>query len=363
MNDFKRLFPRLKNNSGIILVLVLWIVVILSLLAFGLSRKTSIDLALTKYMVGQVKAKYIALAGLIYALNQVKQDSQDETTRFLDTLYQCGISLKDKTTEDIFKHIPIGEGYFTVSYRSPKASSQDNVIYYGLQDEERRININALNEESYLVFKQLIILLGVDEDKAETIASSTVDWHDEDSAVTHDPAGAEDSYYMRLSKPYHCKNSPFDSIEELLLVKGMTTEIFDKIKDYVTIFPKKGNLLINFDTASEIILRSLARGTVIPGSTTSLEDADSLVKKIISYRKGEDGQEMTEDDQIVDMNKMGISVDKEYVVLVMLSKYKTNMSKFLRVHITGVDDSTLIQANIEAIVQRDNLSTVYWYRD
>ena len=37
--------------------------------------------------------------------------------------------------------------------------------------------------------------------------------------------GAEDDYYMSLPEPYHCKNAHFDSVDELLLVKGVTPQL------------------------------------------------------------------------------------------------------------------------------------------
>ena len=38
--------------------------------------------------------------------------------------------------------------------------------------------------------------------------------------------GAENDYYQSLNEPYQCKNGNFDSIEELLLVRGVTPELF-----------------------------------------------------------------------------------------------------------------------------------------
>ena len=52
------------------------------------------------------------------------------------------------------------------------------------------------------------------------VADAIVDWLDMDSSPR--PYGAEDDYYTALSPPYHCKNGPLDSLEELLLVRGVT---------------------------------------------------------------------------------------------------------------------------------------------
>ena len=55
------------------------------------------------------------------------------------------------------------------------------------------------------------------------VADAIVDWLDMDSSPR--PYGAEDDYYTALSPPYHCKNGPLDSLEELLLVRGVTPEL------------------------------------------------------------------------------------------------------------------------------------------
>ena len=55
------------------------------------------------------------------------------------------------------------------------------------------------------------------------IAAAIMDWRDANSDLTTD--GAEDETYGRLTKPYKTKNAPFESVEELRLVAGMTRDI------------------------------------------------------------------------------------------------------------------------------------------
>jgi DNA uptake protein ComE-like DNA-binding protein len=51
-------------------------------------------------------------------------------------------------------------------------------------------------------------------------AAGIVDWRDNDNAVT--PGGAEAEYYSSLSPPYLPRNGPFQSLRELLMVRGIT---------------------------------------------------------------------------------------------------------------------------------------------
>src|SRR5262249_10422864 len=57
----------------------------------------------------------------------------------------------------------------------------------------------------------------------EDIANSILDWLDPDDSPR--TSGAENDYYQSLSQPYSCKNGPLDSLEELLLVKGVTPQL------------------------------------------------------------------------------------------------------------------------------------------
>src|SRR5262249_50104764 len=82
-----------------------------------------------------------------------------------------------------------------------------------------KLNINALfalDSTGKVLHDALMKLPNMTDD----IAWSIVDWIDPND----DPSagGAEDSYYATRTPPYHCKNGPLDSIDELLLVKGIT---------------------------------------------------------------------------------------------------------------------------------------------
>ncbi len=56
------------------------------------------------------------------------------------------------------------------------------------------------------------------------VVDSIMDWRDPDDL--HRTSGAEDEYYRSLTPPYTAKNGPFDTVEDLLWVRGMTAELF-----------------------------------------------------------------------------------------------------------------------------------------
>ncbi len=360
MNMFEFFGPKSKC-SGTILVSVLWILVILTVLTVSLGRNAHVELSLVKHAIGKMKSKYIARAGFIYALERIREDTVNQDAPKLDTLYQCGVRLSDEeSAREAFKDVAVGDGHFNVEY--VLGGQEGKGIYYGLRDEERRININALTFQNYNALSALIVVLGFDEETAKAISYAVLDWKDEDDSSSDSTYGAEDDYYQSLPKPYHCKNRPFDSTEELLLVSGMTPEIYEALKDQVTVFPKQGILRVNFDTASAAVLTALARAmsAVIPDLAPS--DVDALVEKVLRYRRGEDGVIATSDDRAVDLNEMPLNATERNLFLAM-SQFRTYTSDYLRVRVKGVEKTRGAQSVIEAVVYRNDLSTLSWHRN
>ncbi len=187
---------------------------------------------------------------------------------------------------------------------------------------------------------------------------AAVDWRDSDAAATNAPSATEESEYS-----YRCKNFFFESPEELLLLKGMTPEIYSKVKNYVTVFPQDDSrLMINMNTAPEIVIRALARSKAGFQTNTELSDADSMAAKIISYRRGEDGQEYTSDDRKIIANELGLN-QKEMAIFLSLSGSVTDVSNYLRVRAVGKDEGLGIDSVLEAVIDRNDLSIVFWQKE
>ncbi|MCK5580301.1 MAG: general secretion pathway protein GspK [Candidatus Omnitrophica bacterium] len=382
---FQGLRSKLRQESGIILIVVLWVLIILTLLVVGIGRRTSVDVALARFEIGKLKAKYLALSGFMYARAKILEDKDN-----VDTRAQCGVVLEEgQTLEDIFGRIELEDGYFEIFYSIGKYKTDNHAflhgciedvsrskmkgelscsepgdlsgVQYGLTDEERRINLNALTYNNYKILSHLIVQAGFDEQTAETIASSVIDWRDSDDNNFNDHLGAEESYYSAQESKYHCKNSPFESLEELLLVRGMTEEVFGAIKNDVTFFPQKGSMKINFNTASENVLLALAKNFSGTKTNTTEADAESLAGKMLSYRAGDDTVGDTVGGRVISVNDMGLNA-KEKVLFLSMAPYKTEKSQYLRIKVKGVEKATGASALIETVVNRNDLSVVSWRR-
>ncbi len=184
-------------NRGVILLVVLWLLVILSAMAIGFGHTMLVEYRIAANDISRMKNMQLAKSGIEWSIALLASDSTERGT----------LTGKLRLPEENFNQVACGEGTYTLFIEN---RTDENKTEYGLMDENSKININSASKET------LMKLPGVDE----IIADSIIDWR---SATAKASAlGAKDEYYSQLSTPYLCKNAPFDTIEEILLVKGMT---------------------------------------------------------------------------------------------------------------------------------------------
>ncbi len=159
----------------------------------------------------------------------------------------------------------------------------DMVCDVYISSENGKLNINAIDDKNREIFKDFMVKIGVENDDADIIADSMLDWKDSDD-LTH-LNGAEDRYYGSLSEPYTSKDADFSSIEEMTLVRGVTSDIFENLKDYITVYGV-GKISINVNIAAKEVLSS------IPG----LDDGvvDDLILYIEQNGSIDDPEELRE---------------------------------------------------------------------
>ena len=90
-----------------------------------------------------------------------------------------------------------------------------------LFSEAGRLDINRVSSDILL---KILQLCGAAEPDALAMMDAIRDFVDRDD--NHRLNGAENDYYQSLDAPYSCKNMPFENIEELLLVRGITPDIY-----------------------------------------------------------------------------------------------------------------------------------------
>jgi general secretion pathway protein K len=169
-------------------------------------------------------------------------------------------------------------------------------------DEDAKINVNmgAANEIAHLrLAKELMSTMmpiqfnslfeqhdstGNYNDRL-TICSALIDWADQDEQLfscdlTSSPSSnaVEDSWYQLLAKPYRRKNAPYDSLEEMRMVRGVSDDFWAAFVDPEPNDPRKrlmtvwGQGKINVNAANPLTLF----GVVCSGAPTAQLCIDPL---------------------------------------------------------------------------------------
>ncbi len=124
----------------------------------------------------------------------------------------------------------------------------DQEVQVRVWDERGKIDLNAGN---MAILATLMTNLGIKADEANDLVNRITDYRDADSAPL--PGGAENDDYLALGLFHGAKDAPFEAIEELLQIPGVTVEIFDRLKDFVTVHSRSAH--INLLTASAELLK------------------------------------------------------------------------------------------------------------
>ncbi|MCK4785309.1 MAG: type II secretion system minor pseudopilin GspK [Desulfobacteraceae bacterium] len=237
----------LRNSRGVALILTILIVSLIIAVTLQFNRTMRTHVASAANVAHGLKALYAAKSGISYSLALLMEDSRE-----VDTL------LDQWAVEESLDRV---SGALRAHFSCSLSETKEKKRLVSIEDLSGKIQINRLveNHELEKVFKRFLKLdeFGLDQESINVIVDSVMDWIDqadqEDDLVRF--YGAEDDYYQSLERPYHCKNGPMDSPGELLLVKGITPELFSRIKPYITVFGEDGK--ININTADPMVLTSL----------------------------------------------------------------------------------------------------------
>ncbi len=269
----------IKGERGIALFLVLWVLTLLSVIVgeFCFAMRTEVNI--TRNFKEQTTAYYIALAGVNRAIGElIRNEVIPQQVNIPENQEQEEQEAPRWRVNVDIPPVPFAGGEFTVK----------------MGNESGKININQADRAFLKMILKGLDLEAADED---IIVDSILDWRDKDNL--HRINGAEDDYYESLPEPYECKDGYFDTVEELLMVRGITSEIFyGGLKDMVTVYPAKkpsrasrirmvSTNKININAASMDMLLALRSMT------------EDLAQEIVDYRKESDFLSMEQVESVV----------------------------------------------------------------
>lgn len=241
--------------------MVLWVLTILSVIVLSFAFMARTEIASTIAFRDGMEKKFLAEAGIERGI--------------MELLYRAANRDQMSAVE--------GSEIVRVDGRDYKGDIGEDRYAFRVTDEAGKININRLTDANGIILNSLIVNLGWPGDTANTIVDSILDWKDADNL--HRLHGAEDTYYQSLPVPYKARNDKLDTLEELLLVKGVTPEVLFGTESRSGLI----NFITVYSTARRINLNAAPKEVVaaLPNMT------DAMAERIIEFRESAEirGQE------------------------------------------------------------------------
>ncbi|MBX3193281.1 MAG: general secretion pathway protein GspK [Labilithrix sp.] len=283
---------RRAKERGIALVMVMGAIAVLTVMLAEFQDETSAELAAATALRDGLQAEYMArsavnLSRLLIAsepsmrkaiaplfMMMKKTPPQLPVWEFSDRL--LGVFNDEESSKDFATTIGVDP------------SDGKNLTMPGgrfelvIVDEDAKINVNlgAANDIAHIrLAKEIIGLIGPPQysplfeqrdgsgqfhDRLAT-CQAIIDWADVDEQAFNcdltqlsgaQQTGVEDAWYQLLPKPYRRKNAPYDSLEELHMVRGVSEDFWATFVDPDPTNPKKrvvtvwGSGAINVNTAN-----------------------------------------------------------------------------------------------------------------
>jgi general secretion pathway protein K len=334
---------RFGSEKGVALLVVLWLLMLLSVVVGEFCSNTRTEVNVTRNLRETTQAYYIAKAGINRAIVELEAKRPLTETE--------GPRLGGKSERAVETR---------ANPQMPATSFGEGRYEVTIWNESGKVNINRAGS---LLLKMTLNGFDLADHQKEVIVDSILDWRDRDDL--HRPEGAENDYYLSLTKPYRCKNDDFESIDELLLVRGVTPAIFfGGLKDLVTVYPHgdssesnnytgpgKKMVDFNFNTlninaAPYAMIRSLPRMT------------DDLAKRVMEYRSQQDFKSLSD----------FLSIVGPEVYAGMASHLTLETLPFYTIQSRGSVEGTRVRHVLQALVEidgklRDRYRIISWSDD
>jgi general secretion pathway protein K len=210
-------------QSGIALVLALWLTVLLTVLASGFAFSKRSEALAARNAISLARARALA-------------DGAVERTA-----YEL---MRPRVTDA-----------WTFDGQAHSWSDGDAAIVVVAVDEAAKIDINAAPDP--LLKNLLMTIGGLDEPTAVSLVDAIGDWRDPDDLRRAN--GAEAPEYRAANLKYVPANAPFETTGEAARVLGMTQAVFRRIAPLITVYSHQPG--VNAATAARSVLLALPNAT------------------------------------------------------------------------------------------------------
>ncbi len=283
------------------MIIVMVVIVFLGILAGGFAYSMKVETQLARNANSETDLEWLGRSGIELARYVLSQQMQLTPYDSLNQKWAGGPGNSNDILAAIsLDNVQLGPGTVTVK----------------ILDMDRKLNINLASPD---ILQRALTLMNVNASDFSLLTDAIQDWIDPDEQPKL--SGAETDYYLSLDTPYYAKNGPLDDISELLMIRGITPEIYwgaagphhdpkavqsatpavwspSQVSSYtggfVDLFCVLSGGQININTASADVLQ------LLPGID------ENMAREVVRGRSGPDGSDGTEDDTpFMNPNELG----------------------------------------------------------
>lgn len=234
-----------STRRAVIMPVVLMVLMLIGLLGAMFAFRINADEAASQAVAFRMQTRLAAEAGidrvkLLLRTARFDKDLWYHNPEELHRIIVWGHDT-DSTIWGTNEEFGDREMVYRFSIVADDPQEDEDYIRIGITDEASKLNLNTATEEQLLTLVQFAVE-GDEEFTPQEVVDAILDWRDADGEVRGEAADTEGLYYLSLDEPYRIKNGPFDSVEELLLVKGVTARLL-----YGEDFDRNGLLTPNED--------------------------------------------------------------------------------------------------------------------
>lgn len=114
---------------------------------------------------------------------------------------------------------------------------KDRSVRVSIQDEYGKIDLNMANRDT---LRQMFIVAGAKAEVADGLADAVLDWREWGDQRRLNGAKTDD--YRAAGYGYRPRLGPFQTVDELQLVMGVTPELYRRLGSIVTVYSQRQNL-------------------------------------------------------------------------------------------------------------------------
>ena len=220
---------RCNRERGVALVIVLWAVMLLTVIAGNFVFAMRTETLVARNAVSGAQAEAMANGAVHRALYETFKSAANA-------------------------------GTWKADGRERQWEQNGAKIRVVMMDESGKIDINTSSDE---LLRGLLLSIGVNAEKSAQLLDAILDWRDADALAR--PNGAESEAYQAAGLQHEPANAPFDAVEQLQQILGMSHDIYLRLAPLITIHSRQPG--INTLVAPRGVLMA------IPGADPAQVDA------------------------------------------------------------------------------------------